>query len=276
MPSYDLPSEVPEDASQIVHNLFETYSTVNRKNFVEAYHDSVEYKDQALALFNLGHLSLAERVMCEKLFWALNEKILGLVRTLPQVPEELQGLERALSDTYFLNFSVFQSLPDAWAVDQLFPIMPIHRLAEEPSRRGVLADITCDSDGSISSFIDMRDVKRVLELHPPAGDNYYLGIFLIGAYQEILGDMHNLFGDTNAAHVSINDAGEYFIEEVQEGDRISDVLKYVDYSPSRLVKQLRRKIEKALRAQTMTLEESKQLMNLYHAGMAGYTYLNRE
>jgi len=276
MPQWDAPKEAPEDADPLVERMFDTYSTVSRKNLLEAYHDSLEYKDQALALFNLGHLSLKQRVMVEKLFWALTEKILGIIRTLNEIPEELQGLERALSDTYFLNFSVFQSLPDAWAVDQLFPIMPIHRLSEEPTRRGVLADITCDSDGAISSFIDMRDVKHVLELHPPAGQPYLLGIFLIGAYQEILGDMHNLFGDTNTVHVSISEDGKYYIEEVVAGDTISDVLRYVDYSPGELVKKMRANIEKALDNGTMTLDESRQLMKTFHTGLSGYTYLNRD
>ena len=170
---------------------------------LESYHDALEYKEEALQLFNLGNLSLTERVVAEDVFWAICQKLLKIVRELREVPEELEGLERALSDTYFCNFSMFQSLPDIWAIDQLFPIMPIHRLGEEPTRRAVLADITCDSDGKIDHFIDRRDVKDVLELHPINGQDYYLGIFLIGAYQEILGDLHNLFGNTNTVHVSL-------------------------------------------------------------------------
>ena len=170
-----------------------------------------------------------------------------------EVPEELEGLERALSDTYFCNFSMFQSLPDIWAIDQLFPIMPIHRLTEEPTRRAVLADITCDSDGKIDHFIDRRDVKNVLELHPFAtGDDYYLGIFLVGAYQEILGDLHNLFGDTNTVHVSLAPGGGYQIEHVVAGDTVTDVLKYVSYAREDLVARVRRFAELAVRANRMT------------------------
>ncbi|HXU65430.1 MAG TPA: biosynthetic arginine decarboxylase, partial [Polyangia bacterium] len=172
------PDKISKDASRVVKNLFETYRDVSRKNVLEAYHDALEYKEEALQLFNLGNLSLSERVVAEDIFWAVCQKILKIVRDLREVPEELEGLERALSDTYFCNFSMFQSLPDIWAIDQLFPIMPIHRLGEEPTRRAVLADITCDSDGKIDHFIDRRDVKSVLELHPVNGQDYYLGIFL--------------------------------------------------------------------------------------------------
>jgi len=204
------PEQVPATASRTVQNLFETHRDISRKNVLEAYHDALEYKDQALQLFNLGNLSLSERVVAEDIFWAICQKIRKIVRELRDVPEDLEGLERALSDTYFCNFSMFQSLPDIWAIDQLFPIMPIHRLGEEPTRRAVLADITCDSDGKIDHFIDRRDVKQVLELHPVNGQDYFLGVFLIGAYQEILGDLHNLFGNTNTVHVSLANGGGTF------------------------------------------------------------------
>jgi arginine decarboxylase len=172
---------------------------------------------------------------------------------------------------------MFQSLPDHWAIDQLFPILPIHRLNEKPTRRGVLADITCDSDGKIDSFIDPRDVKKVLELHPMQnGDPYYLGIFLVGAYQEILGDLHNLFGDTNTVHVSIDESSLYTIEEVFPGDTVTDVLQYVNYSASGLMKKLRQNVEQALRKGLMTLEESRQLIDSYQNGLTGYTYLERD
>ena len=189
----------------------------------------------------------------------------------------LEGLEKALSDTYFCNFSMFQSVPDAWAVDQLFPICPIHRLNEEPTRRATLADITCDSDGKIDSFIDLRDVKHVLELHPKTdGQDYYLGIFLVGAYQEILGDLHNLFGDTNTVHVQLSPEGDYDVKEVVAGDTVSEVLGFVDYSPSDLLGRLRNSVEQALRKKLMTIEESRTLINRFRQGMMGYTYLDRE
>ena len=269
------PDKVAKDAERVVKNLFETYNEISRKNVLESYHDALEYKEEALQLFNLGNLSLSERVVAEDIFWAICQKLLRLVREMREVPEELDGLERALSDTYFCNFSMFQSLPDIWAIDQLFPIMPIHRLNEEPTRRAVLADITCDSDGKIDHFIDRRDVKSVLELHPVNGHDYYLGIFLIGAYQEILGDLHNLFGNTNTVHVSLASGGGYQIEHVVTGDTVTDVLKYVSYSREDLVARVRRFAELAVRANRMTLEETRSMLRMYEEGLAGYTYLER-
>jgi arginine decarboxylase len=269
------PDKVNKESSRVVKNLFETYKDVSRKNVLEAYHDALEYKEEALQLFNLGNLSLEERVVAEDIFWAICQKLLKQVRDMREVPEELEGLERALSDTYFCNFSMFQSLPDIWAIDQLFPIMPIHRLGEEPTRRAVLADITCDSDGKIDHFIDRRDVKSVLELHPVNGHDYYLGIFLIGAYQEILGDLHNLFGNTNTVHVSLAAGGGYQIDHVVTGDTVTDVLKYVSYSREELVARLRRFAELAVRASRMTLEETRSMLRMYEEGLAGYTYLER-
>jgi arginine decarboxylase len=269
------PDKITKDASRPVKNLFETYRDVSRKNVLEAYHDALEYKEEALQLFNLGNLSLGERVVAEDIFWAICQKLLKIVREMREVPEELEGLEKALSDTYFCNFSMFQSLPDIWAIDQLFPIMPIHRLGEEPTRRAVLADITCDSDGKIDHFIDRRDVKPVLELHPVNGQDYYLGVFLIGAYQEILGDLHNLFGNTNTVHVSLAAGGGYQIEHVVTGDTVTDVLKYVSYSREELVARVRRFAELAVRANRMSLEETRAMLRMYEEGLAGYTYLER-
>jgi arginine decarboxylase len=269
------PDKIARDTSRVVKNLFETYKEVSRKNVLESYHDALEYKEEALQLFNLGNLSLTERVVAEDVFWAICQRLLKIVRELREVPEELEGLERALSDTYFCNFSMFQSLPDIWAIDQLFPIMPIHRLNEEPTRRAVLADITCDSDGKIDHFIDRRDVKDVLELHPINGQDYYLGIFLIGAYQEILGDLHNLFGNTNTVHVSLAAGGGYQIEHVVTGDTVTDVLKYVSYSREELVARVRRFAELAVRANRMSLEETRSMLRMYEEGLAGYTYLER-
>jgi arginine decarboxylase len=269
------PDKVAKDAARVVRNLFETYKDISRKNLLEAYHDAVEYKEEALQLFNLGNLSLEERVVAEDIFWAICQRILRMTRELREVPEDLDGLERALSDTYFCNFSMFQSLPDIWAIDQLFPIMPIHRLGEEPTRRAVLADITCDSDGKIDHFIDRRDVKSVLELHPVNGQDYYLGVFLIGAYQEILGDLHNLFGNTNTVHVSLAAGGGYQIEHVVTGDTVTDVLKYVSYAREDLVARVRRFAELAVRANRMTLDETRSMLRMYEEGLAGYTYLER-
>jgi len=272
-----LPRKPPADGEPSLRNLFETYREVSRKNVLESYHDAIAYRDECQSLFNLGHLSLEDRGLAEDLFWAICQKILKITRSLQQVPEELEGLERSLADTYFCNFSVFQSLPDSWAIDQLFPIMPIHRLNEEPSNRGVLADITCDSDGKIDHFIDRRDVKDVLELHPyVTGEPYYLGVFLVGAYQEILGDLHNLFGDTNTVHVALDPVEDYTIEGVVSGDTVTDVLRYVRYNRDDLVAKVRRAAEQALRAKRMTFEESKLLVRRYEEGLSGYTYLEQD
>jgi arginine decarboxylase len=271
-----VPESVAEDANRVVRNLLDTYREVSLKNVREAYHDALEYREEALSLFALGSLSLVERVTAEGIFWATCQKILKIVREMREVPEEFEGMERALSDTYFCNFSMFQSLPDIWAIDQLFPIMPIHRLTEEPTRRAVLADITCDSDGKIDHFIDRRDVKNVLELHPfVGGQEYHLGVFLIGAYQEILGDLHNLFGNTNTVHVSLARGGGYQIEHVVAGDTVTDVLKYVSYAREDLVARVRRFAEMAVRANRMSLDETRSLVRMYEEGLAGYTYLER-
>ncbi len=272
----NLPESLPEGTPAPIRYLFDTYREVSRKNLLEAYHDAAGYRDEILSLYNLNHLSLTQRVLAEDLYFALTQKILRLVRESGEVPEELEGLERQLSDTYFCNFSVFQSLPDSWAIDQLFPVVPIHRLQDEPTRRAVLADITCDSDGKIDRFIDRRDVKQVIELHTLGDDDYYLGIFLVGAYLEILGDLHNLFGDTNTLHVTLAEGGGYHIEHVLTGDTVADVLKYVSYDRDDLVARVRRAAEKALRAGRITFEDSRTLLRTYEQGLAGYTYLERE
>lgn len=271
-----IPETLPEDAAPVVRNLYETYHEATRKNLLETYHDAVDLKEESLQLFSLGHLPLDQRVLAENLYWNICLRVAKLAAELDHVPEELEHLERTLSDTYFCNFSVFQSLPDSWAIDHLFPVMPIHRLLEEPTRRAVLADITCDSDGKIEHFINRRDVKDVLELHGVNGEDYHIGIFLVGAYQEILGDLHNLFGDTNDVLVSVAEGGGYVIEHVEPGDTVSEVLQYVSYNRDDLVARLRRSAERALRAGRITLEESRYLLRSYEEGLAGYTYLERD
>ena len=271
-----IPESLPETAAPVVRKLWNTFRELSRKNLLESYHDALEYKEECLTLFSLGHLSLDQRVAAENLFWALCQKILRTAKELPDLPEELEALERNLSDTYFCNFSVFQSLPDSWAIDQLFPLMPIHRLNEKPTHRGVLADITCDSDGKIDHFIDKRDVKDVLELHALNDDDYYLGIFLVGAYQEILGDLHNLFGDTHAVQVSLGPNGGYLIDHVVAGDTVTEVLNYVSYNRDDMVAKMRRFVEHALRQGKITLDESRQILRAFEDGLAGYTYLERD
>jgi arginine decarboxylase len=270
---YQAPPEIPADAPQPISDLFGIYRDLSKKNFLESYHDALQSVDEAMNLFNLGYLTLELRALTEQLFWALCGKLLKIVRELEYVPEELQGLESLLSDTYFCNFSIFQSMPDSWAINQLFPIMPIHRLNEPPSRRAVLGDITCDSDGKIDQFIDLRDVRNTLELHPFDGQPYYLGAFLLGAYQEILGDLHNLFGDTNAVHVSLDEDGEVNLDAVIKGDTVREVLHYVQYSGEELASRMRKDVERAVRAGKISLDESRQLLNFYESGLDGYTYL---
>jgi arginine decarboxylase len=268
------PNDVPEDAEQPLLDLSSNYRELNKRNAIESYHDALKSMEDVLNLFNLGHLSLEHRALAERLFWAICRKLQRLVREMDYVPEELQGLDTMLSDTYFCNFSVFQSMPDAWAIKQLFPIMPIHRLNEPPTRRGVLGDITCDSDGKIDQFIDLRDVRNTLELHALNGQPYYLGAFLLGAYQEILGDLHNLLGDTNAVHVSFDEEDStYSIDHVIKGDSVREVLHYVQYSADELSALMRKDVERAVKLGKISLEESRQLLRFYESGLEGYTYL---
>jgi arginine decarboxylase len=276
---FDVPKTLPagggagEEVPQPVRDLFDSYCEITKKNFQEVYHDAIQQRDEALNLFNLGYLSLELRSLTEKLFWGVCGKILKILKEADYVGDDFEQLEAQLSDTYFCNFSLFQSMPDSWAIKQLFPIMPIHRLKEEPTRRGVLADITCDSDGKIDSFIDLRDVKKTLELHPYDGQEYYIGAFLVGAYQEILGDLHNLLGDTNAVHVKLEADGSYSIEEIVHGDSVREVLSYVQFNADELVAKLRKQVDAAVRDKKITLEESTQLLRYYENGMRGYTYL---
>ncbi len=269
----DVPPEPPADAEQPLIDLQETYRGLSAKNLLESYHDAQQALDQALNLFSLGYLSLEQRCIAENLYWAISRRIQKLARDLDYFPEELEGIDAMLSDTYFCNFSLFQSMPDSWAIKQLFPIMPIHRLEEEPTRPAVLGDITCDSDGKVDAFIDRRDVKRTLQLHPFNGSDYYLGAFLLGAYQEILGDLHNLFGDTNAVHVRLGPTGEVILDSVIKGDTVREVLNYVQFNADSLVTRLRRDVETALREGRLSYEESGALLRFYEEGLHGYTYL---
>lgn len=268
-----VPEELPEDAPQPIADLYAIHRDLNKKNYLESYHDAVQHVEESLNLFTLGYLPVELRAMAERLFWSLCCKVQRIVKDLDLVPEELQNLETMLADTYFCNFSVFQSMPDSWAVKQLFPIMPIHRLGERPDRRAVLGDITCDSDGKVDQFIDLRDVKTTLSLHDYNSEPYYLGAFLLGAYQEILGDLHNLFGDTNAVHVSVDDDGIVSLDEVIKGDTVREVLHYVQYSADKLATAMRRDVEKAVRAGKISIGESRQLLRFYENGLEGYTYL---
>jgi arginine decarboxylase len=269
----EVPGELPPEPEQPLVDLQETYRSLTSRNLLESYHDAQQALDQALNLFSLGYLPLQQRCLAESIYWAICRKIQKLASELDYFPEELEGLDAMLSDTYFCNFSLFQSMPDSWAIKQLFPIMPIHRLEQQPTRHAVLGDITCDSDGKVDQFIDRRDVKRTIPLHPFDGGDYYLAAFMVGAYQEILGDLHNLFGDTNAVHVRLSPSGEVILEHVIKGDTVREVLNYVQFSTENLVARLRRDAEVALREGRMTYEESGKLLKFYEEGLQGYTYL---
>jgi arginine decarboxylase len=265
--------ELPPDAEQPLHDLVDTYKGVTARNVLESFHDAQQAMDVAMTLFSTGYLSLDQRARAENLFWAICRKIKRLTEQLDYVPEELEGLDTLLSDTYFCNFSLFQSMPDSWAIKQLFPVMPIHRLDERPTRHAVLGDITCDSDGKIDQFIDRRDVKRTLRLHPFNGQPYYLAAFLIGAYQEILGDLHNLFGDTNTVHVDLTPQGEVVIEAMIKGDTVREVLDYVEFEPSDLITRLQTAVETAVRENRLTHQEAGRFLKFYEEALNGYTYL---
>jgi len=270
---YTVPPQVPDDGPQQLADLFAIFQDLKKKNLQESYHDALQAVDEAVNMFNLGTINIEQRALIERLFWAVCSKILRMVRELDYTPEELQGLESMLSDTYFCNFSVFQSMPDSWAIKQLFPIMPIHRLTENPTRKAVLGDITCDSDGKIDQFIDLRDVRNTLQLHEFTGKPYYLGAFLLGAYQEILGDLHNLFGDTNAVHVSLDENNHLNIDEVIKGDTVREVLAYVQYKADELTDRIRKDVEKAVKLGTISIAESREFLDFYQSGLEGYTYL---
>jgi len=259
---------------QPVRALYDAYRSVSERRLVECWHDALQAREQALQMFNLGYLSLPHRGLAERLYWATCARVRDYARKLDEIPEELDGLETILSDIYFCNFSLFQSLPDSWAIGQLFPIMPIHRLHERPTRNAVLADITCDSDGKIDRFVSLRDTKRTLEVHELKPDeDYYLATFLVGAYQETLGDLHNLFGDTHVVHIRLDDDGSWWIEETVKGDTALQVLGYMEYDTDELYPSLARDCERAVRDGRLSVADSQRLKRFYEAELHGYAYL---
>jgi arginine decarboxylase len=268
-----IPDTLADDVEQPLIDLHETYQNLTARNALESYHDAQQALDMAMNLFSGGYLPLDQRCQAENLYWAILVKLKKLVSHMEDVPEDLLGLDDAMADTYFCNFSLFQSCPDSWAIKQLFPVMPIHRLNTPPTTHAVLGDITCDSDGKIDTFIDRRDVKRTLPLHKFNGEPYYLGVFLTGAYQEILGDLHNLFGDTHAVHVSLDDGGNVVLDAVIKGDTVRQVLDYVEFDADTLVRKLRHDVELAVREGKISYEESGRLLEFYEDGLQGYTYL---
>jgi arginine decarboxylase len=274
--SHELPPlEKPgADAPRVLGELWETYEGIQPKNVQEAWHDANQALEEARSLFRFGYLGLKDLSLVETLYRACCEKIRAKMAFRQRIPEELASLDELLANIYYCNFSLFQSAPDIWAMGQLFPIMPIHRLGERPSAKARLADLTCDSDGMIQSFIDVEDVKTTLDVHEAKkGEPYLLAVFLVGAYQEILGDLHNLFGDTNAVHIRLEENGGYSVSHVIKGDTVSEVLSYVQYNTEKMVEQVRRQAERALNEGRMTLEQLRSFMAHYEESMRGYTYL---
>lgn len=271
-----LPESLPEDTPEAVRNLHDTLKGITLRNLQESYNDAIYYRDEIRRLFSNGDVNLRQRTLGERYFWAIIMKIAQEKSKLKNVPRDLEDIDVNLADIYYGNFSVFQSLPDSWAIDQLFPIMPIHRLNEFPSRQGIISDITCDSDGRIDHFIDPQGMKPMLELHPlKDGEEYYLGVFLVGAYQETLGDLHNLMGDTNVISIRASDDGSYeFVREIK-GDSVSDVLSYVEYDPRRMLDNLRYSAEQAVRRGNISPSERLSIMQAFEDGMRGYTYFER-
>ena len=265
--------EAKDSDHQLVKDLYEIWDNLNSKNMLEDWHDAEQIRDEALELFSHGIVDLKTRAEIESMYWSVCHEINTLSKQMKHVPEELRNIDKLLADKYFCNFALFQSLPDSWAIDQLFPIMPIQRLTERPTRNATLQDITCDSDGKIANFVKEGHLSHVLPLHAlRRNEPYYLGVFLVGAYQEILGDMHNLFGDTNAVHVSVKD-GHYHIDQIIDGETVEEVLDYVQYNPKKLVRQLEIWVTKSVKNGKISLEEGKEFLSNYRSGLYGYTYL---
>ncbi|MCA9536019.1 MAG: biosynthetic arginine decarboxylase [Myxococcales bacterium] len=270
------PEQPPEGCHRVIREFYDTWQGIQPKNVQEAWHDAQTALEESRSLFKFGYLGLRELARAERLFWNCAEKIRACVPRLKQVPEELQQLDELLGSIYYCNFSIFQSAPDIWAMEQLFPFIPIHRLDERPTVKARLADLTCDSDGVVDAFIDIEEVQAALDVHPVRpGERYILAMFLGGAYQEILGDLHNLFGDTNAVHVRVEDYG-YSVSNVIKGDAITDVLRYLQYDPEEMIERVRKQAERALNAGRMTLDQLRAFMTHYDKSLRGYTYLKGE
>ena len=265
--------EAKDTDHKLVKDLYEIWCNLTPKTMLEEWHDVDQIREDSLDLFAHGMIDLKTRAEIEAMYWSVCHEINGLTRGMKHIPDELRGLDKLLADKYFCNFSLFQSLPDCWGIDQLFPIMPIQRLDERPSRNCTLQDITCDSDGKISNFVAGGTLSNVLPVHAlRKNEPYYIGVFLVGAYQEILGDMHNLFGDTNAAHISVKD-DTYHIDQLIDGETVEEVLEYVQYNPKKLVRQIEQWVTKCVKEGKISLEEGKEFLSNYRSGLYGYTYL---
>ena len=273
LPEMNEEFEPENGAHKLVKDLYEIWDNLNPRSMMEDWHDAEQIREEALDLFSHGMVDLQTRAEIERMYWSVCREINSMAKTLKHQPEELKKLDKLLADKYFCNFSLFQSLPDSWAIDQLFPIVPLQRLNERPTRSATIQDITCDSDGKIANFVTNRNISHILPVHTVRkNEPYYLGVFLVGAYQEILGDMHNLFGDTNAVHISVKD-GKYSIDQIFDGETVEEVLSYVQYKPKELVRQLERWVTKSVKQGKISLEEGKEFLSNYMSGLYGYTYL---
>ena len=276
LPSWKDNETLPEDAHELARELYDIWDKLDQQRLFESWHDALQIREEALDLFSLGLLSLQTRAQIEKLFWSIAREVGEMTGSMKHPPEELRKIAKMLPDKYFCNFSMFQSLTDSWAIDQVFPIMPIQRLDERPSRTCTIQDITCDSDGKIANFITQGESTPALPVHPVRADEkYYLGVFLVGAYQEILGDLHNLFGDTNAVHISVY-KDRYEIDQIIDGETVADVLDYVQFSPKKLVRNVEAWVTASMKAGKITPEEGRNFITTYRSGLYGYTYLEKD
>lgn len=276
LPSWKDNETLPEDAHELARELYDIWDKLDQQRLFESWHDALQIREEALDLFSLGMLSLQTRAQIEKLFWSIAREVGEMTGSMKHPPEELRKIAKMLPDKYFCNFSMFQSLTDSWAIDQVFPIMPIQRLDERPSRTCTIQDITCDSDGKIANFITQGESTPALPVHPVRSDEkYYLGVFLVGAYQEILGDLHNLFGDTNAVHISVY-KDRYEIDQIIDGETVADVLDYVQFSPKKLVRNAEAWVTASMKAGKITPEEGRDFITTYRSGLYGYTYLEKD
>lgn len=277
LPEWDDDADtVNENDHELVRELYDIWDKINQPRLFESWHDALQIREEALELFSLGLLDLRTRAMIEKLFWSIARDVSSITADMKHVPEELRKVNKMLPEKYFCNFSLFQSLPDSWAIDQVFPIMPINRLDEKPTKMATIQDITCDSDGKINNFISPHGTSGSIMVHPlKSSEPYYFGVFLVGAYQEILGDMHNLFGDTNAVHISVY-KDHYEIDQVIDGETVAEVLDYVQYSPKKLVRNVETWVTRSMKEGKITPEEGREFLSNYRSGLYGYTYLEKE
>lgn len=275
LPVWNDNEEVSDSDHELARELYQIWDRLGQQSLLESWHDALQIREEALDRFSLGMLDLHTRAQIEKLFWSVAREVNDIAKIMKHVPEELR-ISKMLPDKYFCNFSLFQSLPDSWAIDQMFPIMPISRLDEKPTRTATIQDVTCDSDGKINCFISSHGFSNALPIHPiKNGESYYLGVFLVGAYQEILGDMHNLFGDTNTVHVSVHKGG-YEIEQIIDGETVAEVLDYVQYNPKKLVRNVETWVTRSMKSGKITPEEGREFLSNYRSGLYGYTYLEKD